>query len=122
MANHIYPPVGRCIYCGATEPPADIGRFTDEHIIPLAMGGNLILPQASCKQCEKIINREIETPVCSQEWGLLRAKRNFPTRNKKKRKAKTHQKVRRIDGSTMRIPLADLSTPVCLYKFGPLAS
>ena len=35
-------------------------RFHDEHIVPLALNGALILSEASCQQCERIINREIE--------------------------------------------------------------
>lgn len=110
MARHVYPAIGQCIYCDTTTPP-----LTDEHIIPLALGGNLILPKASCKICAKTINREIETPVLSQEWGALRAKLRFPTRKKKKRK--THLAVRRIDGRLRTVRISDHSTPVPLYKF-----
>jgi hypothetical protein len=118
VPNHLYPPIGKCIYCGETKLPVGVSRFGDEHIIPLALGGNLILQESSCRKCEKIINREIETPVCSHEWGYLRAKREFPTRNKKKRLAKTHIIVQGVDGSPMRIPVADYSAPVTMYKFG----
>lgn len=118
MPNHLYPPIGKCIYCGETRLPVGVSRFGDEHIIPYALGGNLILQEASCKKCEKIINREIETPICSHEWGYLRAKREFPTRKKKERQAKTHVIVQSVDGSPMRIPLADFSAPVTMYKFG----
>jgi hypothetical protein len=108
----------RCIYCGTTTLPAGVSRFGDEHIIPLALGGNLILPEACCKICEGIINREIETPVLSQEWGYLRSKRNFPTRKKKKRK--THITLYRHDGSAMSVSVRDYSAPVPVYKFrGP---
>jgi hypothetical protein len=62
-----------------------------------------------------IINQQIETPVTSQEWGLLRARYNLPTRNKKKRK--THVKLRRNDGGTMLVPVQDYSAPVLLYRF-----
>lgn len=116
MARHLYKPVGKCIYCGETELPSDIHRFGDEHIIPFALGGNLILPEASCKSCEKVINRQIETPVSSHEWGFFRSKRTFPTRNKKRRR--THIKLRRVDGGSLNIPVNDYSTPVLLYKFG----
>jgi hypothetical protein len=52
----VYKPVGRCIYCGElhyskTGRPA---KLHDEHIIPFAFGGNLLLPEASCSECEKI--------------------------------------------------------------------
>lgn len=44
-----YPPVGRCIY-GADHKAGPKG-FTKEHIIPLSLGGTLILPEASCDDC-----------------------------------------------------------------------
>lgn len=37
--------LNKCIYCGSTE------GLTDEHIIPFAMGGDLVLPKSSCKKC-----------------------------------------------------------------------
>ncbi len=43
-----YPRVGYCIYCGSTE---DLRR---EHIIPFGLGGTATLPEASCKNCERI--------------------------------------------------------------------
>jgi len=43
-----YPGFGRCIYCAAT------GILKDEHIIPLSLGGNIIIEKASCADCEKI--------------------------------------------------------------------
>ena len=119
MPEHFYDPVGQCIYCGAVELPANARCFSDEHIIPLSLGGTLVLRQASCEACQKIINRQIETPVASQEWGRLRAKRDFPTRHKRERALQKRTPVRAsaTDGSTLRIPLHDHSTPVLLYKF-----
>ena len=73
------------------------------------------MPEASCKCCEKIINRQIETPVARHEWGYLRSKREFPTKNKKKRK--THIILHRVDGTPLRVPVKDYSAPVFLYKF-----
>ena len=103
MPEHLYPPVGRCIYCGATSPSPGTERFGDEHIIPLAFGGNLVLREAACKECEKIINREIETPVLFKEWGYLRIKRNFPSRKKKSLSTRSHVTLRRNDGSPIKI-------------------
>src|SRR3712207_705268 len=40
--------VGCCIYCGATN------ELTDEHVIPLALAGNIIVPDASCRACAAI--------------------------------------------------------------------
>ena len=45
-----YDPVGRCIYCDATES-SDGSPLSEEHIIPRGMGGRLILPSASCDAC-----------------------------------------------------------------------
>src|SRR4051794_2543668 len=106
-----YPPVGRCIYCGETKLPRGVLRFGNEHIIPLALGGNLVLPEASCRECEKIINREIENPILRQEWGHLRTRRDFPSRNKALRKHRTHLMMRGTDGAPIPIPIKDHSTP-----------
>jgi hypothetical protein len=51
----VFAPAKQCIYCLNAEPP-----FTREHVIPRGMGGGMILPEASCRACQKIIN-EIET-------------------------------------------------------------
>jgi hypothetical protein len=119
LPNNVYPPLCMCMYCGATTPPIGVRRFTDEHIIPLALGGNLVLPEASCIVCANIINQQIETPVLLKEWGYLRIKRNFPSRNKnnKRERRKTHVTLARHDGSPMQIGIADYSCPVPLYKF-----
>src|SRR5271165_2543948 len=54
-----YEPIGRCIYCGAKRYTSNdpLAKLGDEHIIPLAFGGNLLLPEASCRACEKITSR-----------------------------------------------------------------
>lgn len=44
-----YPAVGQCIYCGTKEQP-----LRPEHIIPLALNGDLILLEASCQDCADI--------------------------------------------------------------------
>lgn len=64
--RHTYPPVGRCIYCGSKE------ALTDEHIIAYSLGGDVILPKASCRPCaaitanlEGVIGRPIFGPMRS---------------------------------------------------------
>lgn len=109
-----YSPVGKCIYCGTSVLPQGIARFGDEHIIPLSFGGNLILPESACKDCERIINSQIETPILSHEWGNFRTVRSFPTRKKGRR---THVDLHRRDGSLLRIPVRDYSSPTPLYLF-----
>lgn len=45
LDGKVYPPVGRCIYCGATE---DLEK---EHILPFGLSGTAILPKSSCRKC-----------------------------------------------------------------------
>jgi len=116
MPNCCYPPVGRCIYCGTTTLPVGVRRFGDEHIIPLALGGSLILQESACRTCERIINEQIESPVLLKEWVYLRIKRNFPSRGKSWNRP-THVTLRSRDGAELRIPVQDYSTPVPAYKF-----
>jgi hypothetical protein len=46
----VFSPVHRCIYC----PNDGSDGLGDEHIIPFALNGTQILPQASCHECERI--------------------------------------------------------------------
>ena len=43
-----YPPVGRCIYCGSD---GDAKGLSDEHMVPFSLGGDAVLPKASCAAC-----------------------------------------------------------------------
>jgi len=52
-----YPAVGQCIYCGKREPEVSLTR---EHILAYSLGGDAVLPEASCPTCQEII-RPIET-------------------------------------------------------------
>jgi HNH endonuclease len=119
VADHLYDPVKRCIYCGVEVLPPGVRRFTDEHIIPGALGGNLVLQEASCKKCQSIINTQFERPILLKEWGYLRIKRNFPIRNHRKRKgaAPTRVELTRKNGQRFFISPVDYSCPVPLYKF-----
>lgn len=72
--------IGHCIYCGATEIP-----LTKEHVVPFALGGDLVLTDASCKPCAKITGTEIEQHILRNTFGNLRIRHNFPTRHLKER-------------------------------------
>jgi hypothetical protein len=45
-------PINTCIYCRATDKP-----LTDEHTIAYGLSGDLVLPKASCLDCNKITGR-----------------------------------------------------------------
>ena len=83
--------------------------------MPLALSGALVLPQASCRRCERTINREIETRLLSEEWGHFRAKYGLPTRRPKSR-AKTVSLGCRT-GGRIKVPANEYTAPVPLYRF-----
>ena len=70
--------VGHCIYCGASE------NLSDEHVIPLALGGNIILPNSSCPNCATITS-DFERRVLRGFMLSGRVAGNYPTRRPKKR-------------------------------------
>lgn len=97
---HKFDPVNECVYCGETE------GLTDEHIIPYALGGNLILPQASCKPCAAITSR-IELKVLRGFMHDARLAGNFPSRRKKNQPKELKAKIVAKDES-----ITEVSVPV----------
>jgi hypothetical protein len=71
-------PIGRCVYCGCSE------GLTDEHIVPFALGGNYVLPKASCKPCAKITS-QFEQRVLRGFMLSARTVGGLPTRRPKER-------------------------------------
>jgi HNH endonuclease len=63
-----FAPIGRCIYCGSTEPP-----LTDEHILPQGLGGREFLPDASCEICRVETGKFEEIVQRGMVWGLRRS-------------------------------------------------
>ena len=108
---HRYAPVGHCIYCGVGP---DRGALQDEHVIPLAFNGALILPKSSCRKCAHVINQQIENPVLSQEWERFRAKHKLPTRRPKNRRK--YVRLGATDGGTFRVRAAEYTAPVPIYR------
>lgn len=81
-----YPSVGACIYCyakyyDASQPGR---RLALEHIVPEALGGSLLLPEASCARCEGITS-SFEGTVCRRIFGPLRIHFGMPTKRPKDR-------------------------------------
>src|SRR5262245_63413163 len=71
---------GACIYCGTRGVV-----LTDEHVIPLSLGGQHILEGASCRSCADITTR-FERDVARDMWGDARSSYNVQSRRKKERK------------------------------------
>lgn len=76
--THLFTPIGECIYCGTNK------GLSDEHIIPFALGGKLVLPEASCEKCAAITSR-IERMALRGFMYQARVVGNFPSRRKKDR-------------------------------------
>lgn len=72
----VFDPVKKCIYCGSTD------NLSDEHIVPFALNGTMILPKSSCRTCAKITSK-FELTVARRMYGLLRYILGYNTRNKK---------------------------------------
>jgi hypothetical protein len=87
QSKKVYPPVGRCIYCGNTD------NLTVEHIIPLGLGGRLELPNSSCLSCCKITS-DFEHTCLRTMYGPLRLLYDLPSRRKKSRPPKLPLKVK----------------------------
>ena len=66
--------IGQCIYCGSKDD------LTDEHILPYALGGHLLLNQASCKACATITGR-LEQKLLRGHWWPYRKKLGLQSRN-----------------------------------------
>jgi hypothetical protein len=70
----VFAAVGRCIYCGTTEGP--LGK---EHVVPLALNGDLLLPRSSCSSCSAVTGK-FEGDVLRHDFLLHRARYDFKTR------------------------------------------
>jgi hypothetical protein len=93
-------PANICIYCGAKE------GLSKEHVVPLALGGNLILPSASCTKCAAITS-DLEGKVLRGFMHDSRAVGGFPTRRPKERPKVIHYQVEREDNFiTAELPLS----------------
>jgi hypothetical protein len=59
-----------CLLCLKDKP-----SLTDEHIIPAALGSELILPKTTCQECQRLCNRSFEQRFLkgSNFVSLLRA-------------------------------------------------
>jgi len=107
-----YAPVQQCIYCGATGV-----ELTDEHIIPFALGGDVVLPKSSCKNCAKITG-EIERQCLRKILGPLRIKLDYPTRRPKRRPEKLPINIQKESGiSSHEVPAKKRPHVTCLFAF-----
>jgi hypothetical protein len=67
-----------CSYCPSAE------GLTEEHIIPLALGGKQLFPSSSCNKC-RVATCKVEDFVLREYLGPLRSYLNLPSRRPKQR-------------------------------------
>ena len=104
--------IGKCIYCGESET-----NLSEEHIVPLGLGGIWTLKQASCRKCRDITSG-FELDVLRQTYLPVRAKMNLPTRHKDKRPDTlpiTIKKAKRKE--TINVPIEKHPTILLLPSF-----
>lgn len=107
-----FPPVGTCIYCGAP-------GTREEHVIPYALGGNVVLPNASCPACEAITSY-VDGVLGRGIFGAMKSSLKI-----QKRKRKSEQVVSIVfetesGQETRTIPISDAPPFLLLQCFdGP---
>lgn len=113
MAQRLFDPIGRCIYCSATD------NLTDEHIIPSGMGGLDFLPDASCNTCAKEVNKSKQVCQRGLFWPL-RIQLGLKSAHKHRNQPKTFP-VDLIDKNgkqiTVHVPPSDEPYPLMLPVF-----
>lgn len=92
-----YRPANRCIYCSSLNPP-----LSDEHIIPYALNGALVIPAASCSSCADCTKR-FEQCVARTIYGSFRLKHGYRTRRPKERPKTIALFTGSLDGARVRI-------------------
>jgi hypothetical protein len=76
--SKLYAPLNRCAYCSSTQ---DLSK---EHIIPLGLGSDLILPKASCEAHRKATSK-VEDFVLRKYLCPLRSHLSLPSRKPSQR-------------------------------------
>lgn len=109
-----FEPVNRCIYCRSVE-----AGLTDEHVVPFALGGNYVLPKASCPTCSRI-TAQFEGVTCRTTLGNLRMRYGFPTRRKRDRPEFIEIGIQNEDGSIGRrkVPVHEYPVGAFIPYFG----
>jgi len=77
-------PAGLCIYCGAPTYTDEGGKLHEEHVVPLSINGNYVLPEASCRDCEQITGRN-EALIMRGGFRAVREYLQLRSRTKKGR-------------------------------------
>ena len=109
-------PVGSCVYCGSTD------GLSDEHVVPLGLGGTWKLLEASCPRCRDATSL-LELRVLRQHFHALRTVTGMPTRRKGERPSRLRQDVT-VAGERLSLSLSkdEHPAPILFQVFGPPAA
>jgi hypothetical protein len=105
--------LGKCIYCGA------IDNLTDEHVLPYAMGGQLVLKESSCTQCARVTGA-LEQRLLRGHWWPYRKKLGLRSRNPDAADDLQTIKILKANGEALsaKAPLDDFVIAV-FFEFEP---
>ena len=105
--------VGLCIYCNSLD------ELTDEHVLPYALGGQLVLPKSSCKSCATVTGR-LEQKLLRGHWWPYRKKLGLQTRSPAASQELKSVKIIKTNGDTIiaKMPL-DSFVAALIFKLDP---
>jgi hypothetical protein len=103
-----YDAVGRCIYCDSKE---DLRR---EHIIPYALGSDVILPLSTCRNCARITGNFEQVVLRGPMWPV-RKLLQLKSRSKHANAPKTKRILILKNGEKRQIELPLEEYPILLY-------
>lgn len=104
---------GVCIYCNkAASDPSDL---TDEHIIPLSLGGKHVILEASCSDCAEI-TKKFEQDVARELWGDARISYDAPSRRKKERPNHITLPGRTRTEAPLKVAYSEYPAPMVFYQ------
>lgn len=109
-------PAGLCVYCGAATYTAEGGKLHEEHVVPLSINGNYVLPEASCRECEQITGRN-EALIMRGGFRAVREYLQLRSRTKKRPKELPLFNVNRIEGNKVMVPIDDYPVTWMIPRF-----
>ena len=104
-----------CIYCKRQD-----GILSKEHIIPYALGGSLVLENASCSECARTTSL-IEGQILRGHWLGVRKKLKLPSRHKNKQPDRLDVNIIKANGVKIRaaVLVQDCSFQLLFVLFRP---
>ncbi|MGZ0079033.1 HNH endonuclease [Methylomonas sp. YC3] len=123
MTSKVYAGTGHCIYCLKQFSKE---QLTDEHIIPLALNGTLIIRDAACDSCRAISNEKYENPALQADLLVPRLLLGLKRRKKNQKKhmptAKLGNHLMDEGGKTFNTPLMTTLKHLLWFIFCPQES